>query len=205
MVWKASEKEFREYEERKAKEAGGGGESAHRSQNIKMNGKPVPENRNIPKNQQAQRDLRAQKRKEQDTFENRHPTANRVVQGLKKAGHAAKEAGNRYVSAREESHRRLSRATEEEREQYSDSWASQPVWGSSLPRRKSTRSKSKKKPSSRSGSSNDYYGISLTNTLTGASYGGGLGGGLLGSTLPRKSTNLSHKRKKKPTTRRRRY
>jgi hypothetical protein len=201
MVWKASEREFREYEEKKNREAGGGGgESAHRSQNVRMNGKPVPDNRTIPANQQRERDLRTQKRKEQDTFEKRHPTAHKVIQGVKRVGSGAKAGMNRYVSSREEGQRRLSRATEEEREQYSDSWAGVPVWNTStLPKRKS------KKPSSRSGSSNDLYPVYLTNTLTGASYGGGLGGGLLGSTLPRKSTNLTHKKKKKTTTRRRRY
>ncbi len=197
-----TEAEYQEMLRKSAQIRGGGGESS-RSQNVKLNGKPVPDNRGIPANQQAQRDLRAQKMKEQkaeaEKFENKHPRAHRIIQGVKRVGSAAKEAGNRYVSTREESHRRLERATHEEREQYSDSWAGVPVWNTStLPKRKS------KKPSSRSGGSNDYYGISLTNTLTGASYGGGLGGGLLGSTLPRKSTNLSHKRKKKPTTRRRR-
>jgi hypothetical protein len=195
MVWRASEKEYAEYQEKKNREAGGGGESAHRSQNIKMNGRLVPDNRTIPANQQAARDLRNQKRREQDTFANRHPTAHKVIQGVKRVGSAVKEAGNRYVSSREEGQRRLSRATEEEREQYSDSWAGVPVWNTStLPKRKS------KKPSSRSGGSSDYYGIRLTNTLTGASYGGGLG--MWGSSLPKKSTTA--KRKKKPTTRRRR-
>jgi len=124
-----------------------------------------------------------------------------VTSAAKKVWNAAGEGRDRYVGAREESHRRLERATHEERERVSDSWAGVPVWNTStLPKRKS---KSKKKVSSRSGSSNDYYPVYLTNTLTGASYGGGLGGFGVGSSLPKKSTTT--KRKKKPTTRRRRY
>src|SRR5208337_1231739 len=180
MVWKASEREYAEYEEKKK---AGAGQAGQRSQNIKMNGRPVPDNRGVPANQQAQRDIRNKARQEQDTFEKRHPTAHKIVRAVVGAGHAAKEAGNRYVSSREENQKTLARVGRQEHEEFSDSWVSQPVWGSSLPKRKS------KNPSLRSGGSNDYYGISLTNSLTGASYGGGLGGGLgmWGSSLPKKS------------------
>jgi len=178
-----------------------------RSQNIKMSGKSVPDNRTIPKNQQARRDLNKKLREEQkpardkEEYEKKHPVLTKARRVAGKVHGAIQKTTSRYVSSREESHRRLERASNEEKERYSDSWVSVSPWGiSSLPRKKS-----KNKPSSRSGGSNDYYGISLTNSLTGASYGGGLGGGFLSSTLPKKSTNPAHKKKKNPTTRRRRY
>jgi len=119
-----------------------------------------------------------------------------VTSAAKKVWNAAGEGRDRYIGAREESHRRLERATREEREQYGDMWIGGDVWNTS------TRPKSKKKPSPRSGGSSDYYSYGLTNTLTGGFAGGG-GLGMWGSSLPKKSTTT--KRKKKTTTRRRRY
>ena len=172
MVWKASEKDYAEFQKKKAAQSGG----------------PAPK-----KAGQMQAWRSRKSRADEINAGAEESTKQKIIRGVVRAGSAAKRGINRYVSAREESHRRLDRATNEGRERVSDTWAGEPVRRSAPTR---------KRQSYRSGGSNDYYPVYLTNTLTGASYGGGLG--MWGSSLPRGSTNPAGKRKKKTTKRKRR-
>ena len=179
-----------EYDAYMSKHRAGGGGSKVEDQHIMRDGKPFKYPQKIPANQQAARDLRAQKRKEQDTFEKRHPRAHKVVSGLKKVGHAAREGANRYFEEEARSQRTAGEITRAGVESHRGTWINPGRPYHSIPgdhHRKPVRPM------------NDIFYVSVPPSAGHA--GGGVGSlGILASTHP--GSSLPGKKKK--TTRRQR-
>jgi len=135
MVWKASEKEFREYEEKKK---AGAGQAGQRSQNIKMNGRPVPDNRGVPANQQARRDLNKKLReqqkpaKEKKEYQEKHPILTKARRVAGKVHSAIQKTTSRYVEGSNEANKAHGAINRESKRGIEGTWVSQrqPSYGS---------------------------------------------------------------------------